>query len=241
MGEQGTDGAAVIFGRGAFQTDKLSAAAALSGAVKTTYSGIDLLTSKDTKQNMGTLAFLNSTTVLIGDAPSLKSAIDRYRAGTSFTGALAQRAGEVSGQYQAWFVASSVDELANRFGAGGGGLPVNALQSILTAAGGLKMTADAVTVALEAVTRTEQDAQSLVDVVKFLASMVQTNRNNDPNAARAATLVDSASITSSGPMMHISMAIPEKMWSRCCLARQRVDPDKGETNYSTSAFIGGEY
>lgn len=210
-GKQGPLGSAVIFGRGSFQPNKLSAAATLSGATRTTYSGIDLLTSKDTNQTMQTLAFLNPTMVLIGDTASVRSVIDRYRTGTAFTGALAQRAGEVSGQYQAWFVASSVDELANSLGAGGGGgLPVNVMQSILSAAGGLKLTADAVTVAVEAMTRTDKDAQSLVDVVKFLASLVQSNRGNDPNAGRAATLADNASITANGPVMKISMAIPEK-------------------------------
>jgi hypothetical protein len=196
-----------------FQTDKLSAAATLAGASKITYSGIDLLTSKNpNSQGMQTLAFINSSTVLIGDVAGLKSAIDRYRSGSSFGGSLAQKANDISSQYQAWFVAASVDELANNFGAAGagGGIPTNAFQSILTAAGGLKLTADAVTLALEAVTRTDKDAQSLVDVAKFLASMVQMNNNNSPAAARAATLVDTASITSTGPMMRVSMAIPEK-------------------------------
>ena len=209
-GKQGSLSSAVIFGRGAFQPNKLSAAATVSGATKTTYSGIDLLTSKDAKQTMQTLAFLDPSTVLVGDTASVRSVIDRYRTGTSFNGALAQKASEVSSQYQAWFAASSVDELANTLGAGGGGLPANAMQSILTAAGGLKLTADAVTFALEAVTRSDKDAQSLVDVVKFLASMVQTNRGTDANSQRAATLVDAASITSNGPTMRVSLAIPEK-------------------------------
>ena len=211
-GQQDQPGAALILGRGAFQPDKLTAAASLAGATKVTYSGIDMLTGKgNTKGGMQTLAFLNSTTVLIGDTVGLKSAIDRYRSGTAFGGSLAQRASEVSSQYQAWFVAASVDELANSFGGGaGGGIPANAFQSILTAAGGLKLATDAVTVGLEAVTRTDKDAQSLVDVVKFLVSMVQSNGNNDPNAARAANLANLASITATGPLMRISVAIPEK-------------------------------
>lgn len=210
-GKQAGQGGALILGEGLFQPDKLAAAATLSGASKVTYSGIDLFTSKGNSQGIQSMAFLNGTTVLIGDLPGLKSAIDRYRAGTAFGGSLAQRANEVSSLYQAWFVAASVDQLAANFGAGGGGgVPVNAFQSILTAAGGLKLTADAVTIALEAVTRSDKDAQSLVDVVKFLGSMVQMNRNNDPNATRAANLVDSASITANGPTMRVSLAIPEK-------------------------------
>jgi hypothetical protein len=223
-GKQGAQGGALILGRGTFQPDKLTAAATLAGAKKVTYSGIDLLTSKDSvTAGIQTMAFLNSSTVMIGDVSGLKSAIDRYRSGTSFGGSLAQRASEVSALYQAWFVAASVDELANNFGAGGnaGGIPTNAFQSILTAAGGLKLASDAVTIALDAVTRTDKDAQSLVDVVKFLAGMVHTGANDNPNAARAATLVDSASITSTGPTMHISMAIPEKDVEQMLFGSQR--------------------
>jgi hypothetical protein len=227
-GKQGAPGSSLILGQGAFQPDKLSAAATLAGATRTTYSGVDLFTSKSPTQGIQTLAFLNRNTVMIGDLPGLKSAIDRYRAGTSFGGSLAQRANEISSLYQAWFVAASVDQLASTLGAGaGGGLPPNVYQSIMTAAGGLKLTADAVTVALEAVTRSDKDAQSLADVVRFLGSMVQMNRNNDPNAGRAANLVDSASITATGPLMRVSVAIPEKDIEQM-IAQPKAEPKAGK-------------
>lgn len=210
-GKQGSQGG-LIMGKGVFQTDKLTAAATLAGATRSTYSGIDLITSKNpNNEGIQTLAFLNSSTVLIGGTPDLKSAIDRYRGGITFGGSLAQKAAEVSSRYQAWFVAASVDQFASALGNGGtGGMPQNALQSILTAAGGLKLTADAVTVALEAVTRTDKDAQSLADVIKFVAGMVHMNGNDNPAAARAASLVDSANITATGPTMRVSLEIPEK-------------------------------
>jgi hypothetical protein len=203
----GPNAGGLIIGRGIFQTDKLATAAALAGAVKSTYSGIDLYASKDNKNN--TLAFLNSSTVLIGEPALLRGAIDQYRSGASSNNSLGIRANDLSNQYQAWFVTSSVAAL-NNLPAAGGQIPPGALQSILQVAGGLKLGADAVSVALEAATRTDKDAQALVDVARFFASMVQMNRNNDANAARAAAIVDTASITASGTVMKMSIAVPEK-------------------------------
>ena len=45
---------------------------------------------------------------------------------------------------------------------------------------------------------------------KFLTSMVQMNRNSDPNAARFAAIVDSASITAAGTSMKVSVNVPQK-------------------------------
>lgn len=203
----GKNSGGLVLGRGVFQTDKLATAAALSGAAKSTYSGIDIYTPN--KSPNGTLAFLNQSTVLIGDAALIHAAIDRYRSGAPSSNPLGMRANDLSNQYQAWFVTSSVAALNNLPGASGQ-IPPGAVQSIIQVAGGLTLGVSAVTVALEAATRTDQDAQALVDVARFFTSMVQMNRNNDPNAARAASIVDSASITASGSVMKLSVAVPEK-------------------------------
>src|SRR5262249_32267765 len=92
----------LILGRGAFQPDKLAAAAVLSGATKSTYSGIDIYTSTSkANQEVQSIAFLDPTLVLIGDSATLQSAIDRYRSRTAYTGSLTQRVNDVSNQYQA--------------------------------------------------------------------------------------------------------------------------------------------
>jgi hypothetical protein len=199
----------LVLARGIFQPERLTTAAALAGAVKTTYAGIDLYASAQGNPGNGTLAFLDSSTALVGDDAQLKAAIDRYRSGAAFRGPLGTRANELSNLYQAWFVTNSFTDLTNMSGTGGQ-IPQNALQSILQVAGGLKLSADAVTVALEAATGSDKDAQSLVDVVKFFTSMIQMNRNNDANAARAAAIFDTASITASGPTLRMSIAVPEK-------------------------------
>jgi hypothetical protein len=205
----GNSNSGLVVARGMFQPDRLTTAAALAGATKSTYAGVDLYSASKGNSSNGTLAFLDASTALIGDDATLKAAIDRYRSGSAFQGSLGARANEMSNLYQAWFVTSSIDNLANMSGAGGQ-IPPNALQSILQVAGGLKLSADAVTFAVEAATRSDKDAQSLVDVVKFFTSMIQMNRNNDPNAARAAAIVDTASITASGNTMRMSLAVPER-------------------------------
>ncbi len=202
----------LIMARGVFPTDKLGAAMALSGGVKTTYNGIDIYSEKDSKDN-STVAFLDSSTVLLGDPAGVKGGIDRYRSGATFKGDLGTRANDLSNNYQMWFVSSSVQDILGTMGAAqaqGSPVPVEALQSILQTAGGIEAGGDAVTFALEAVTRTEKDAQSLVDVCKFLTSMVQMNRNSDANAAKLASIIDTASITANGTSMKVSLAVPQK-------------------------------
>jgi hypothetical protein len=205
-------GNGLVLARGVFPTDKLSAALTLSGAVKNTYNGVDIYNPKDGKGDPS-FAFLDTSTAIMGDKAAVQATIDRYRSGVAFKGDLGNRANDLSNNYQMWFVAASVQDMLSGLGPAqpvGGPVPVEALQAILQTAGGVKLGVDAVTVALEAVTKTDKDAQALVDVCKFLTSMVQMNRNSDPNAAKIAAIFDSASITASGTSMKVSLAIPQK-------------------------------
>jgi hypothetical protein len=58
--------------------------------------------------------------------------------------------------------------------------------------------------------RSEKDAQALVDVVKFLAGLVQLNRQNNPAAGQVATLLDTLQTSTSGNTTTISLAVPEQ-------------------------------
>ena len=205
-------GNGLMLARGVFPTDKLSAALTLGGAVKSTYNGIDIYNPKDGKGDPS-FAFLDTSTAIMGDHAAVQATIDRYRSGAAFKGDLGNRATDLSNNYQMWFVAASVQDMLSQLGQpqqqAAGPVPVQALQAILQTAGGVKLGVDAVSVAVEAVTKTDKDAQSLVDVCKFLTSMVQMNRNSDPNAAKLAAIFDSASITANGASMKVSLAIPQ--------------------------------
>jgi hypothetical protein len=201
----------IVIGRGTFQPALLTSAAAQNGAVATSYRGIQILTSGKTTDS-GAAAFLDNTTVLLGDAASVKGAIDRKFAGTSFSGALAQKAMEVSAGNDIWFAAleSPAAYFSGKAPNAGMGNLANAFQSILQTSGGVKFASTGATVGLVLVARSPQDAQALVDVGKFLVSMIQTNRDRNPGASAAATLADSAVFVANGSVANLTLSLPEQ-------------------------------
>ena len=85
----------------------------------------------------------------------------------------------------------------------------NLLAGINQMSGGIRF-GDTVTISAEAVTRSEKDAQALVDVVKFFAGLVQLNRQKNPAAGQVATLLDTLKTSTAGNVTTISLAIPEQ-------------------------------
>jgi len=208
------DHRALVVGQGVFQVDRILAAAAAEGAAVTNYRGIDIVTSPDKPGSTGSIAFLDASTAVMGDTDAVKAAIDRRIAGTSFSGSLADKAKEVSAVNDAWFATvTPLSDFLNGKVANpnlNGMTQGNLLQAVLQASGGVKFGSAGVTISGEAVTRSDKDAQSLVDVMKFLASLVQMNKDKDPLAAKAASLADAAKFTADGPVMHLTMSLPEQ-------------------------------
>ena len=89
-----------------------------------------------------------------------------------------------------------------------GAMKGNLLAAINEASGGIRF-GGTVNIFAEAITRSEKDAQALVDVVKFVAGMVQLNRQNNPAAGQVATLLDTLDCKTAGNITTISLAIPE--------------------------------
>ena len=69
---------------------------------------------------------------------------------------------------------------------------------------------DQIAVSFQAVTRSDKDATSLADVVRFFASMVQMQRQSNPQAAILATALDSMNLQTNGGTMTLALSIPEK-------------------------------
>src|SRR5262249_16079428 len=70
-------------GRGVFQPARIAAAAVLAGAVSSNYKGIEVLTGKGSHED-GSIAFLDTTTVVLGQDAAVKATIDRRLAGNRF-------------------------------------------------------------------------------------------------------------------------------------------------------------
>jgi hypothetical protein len=225
----------LIAGRGVFQSTRIAGLAEIAGATVTQYRGVDLIAgpanagngarTKGAARSGATngLAFLDASTVLIGDVTLIKSAIDRRASGAVFNGPLAVKAQEVSGTNQAWAatLASLSDIIPGLSGVSAPNTPqVNLLQAITGASIGLRLGAADVTLNGEALTRSDKDAQALVDVMHFMMSMAQANRAN-PQDGSAASLADSAAVTAKGASMLLTVTVPEQQ------LEQLIQPQAG--------------
>jgi hypothetical protein len=90
-----------------------------------------------------------------------------------------------------------------------GAMKGNLLAAINEASGGIRF-GSTITISAEATTRSEKDAQALVDVVKFVAGMVQLNRQNNQTAGQVASLLDTLDCKTAGNVTTLSLAIPEQ-------------------------------
>jgi hypothetical protein len=202
----------LVLADGTFNVSKITTAAQANGAVPTTYQGVTLMTHSTAAGSQATaFAFFGSTTALAGDISSVKAAIDRKQSNAAADSTVLAKAQQVSANNDFWFV--TLVPLSNFSGAIpdsnlSGAMQGNLFAAINQASGGVRF-GDTVTISAEAVTRSEKDAQALVDVVKFFAGLVQLNKQNNAAAGQVATLLDTLQTSASGNTTTISLAIPE--------------------------------
>ncbi len=197
---------AVVLGRGAFRPGLISSAAAAAGATVTRYRGFDILTPPE-PGSPPSVVFLDASTAAMGPADAVKGTIDRRLTGSVFSGSLAQKANAASAANQAWFVTlTPLSEFLNgKLGANANLNNItqsNLLQTVLESSGGLNFGSNAVTITADAVTSSNQNAQALADVMKFLVSLVQN--------PKLGSLADAATFTANGAVMHMTMSLPEQ-------------------------------
>jgi putative lipoic acid-binding regulatory protein len=204
----------IVAASGTFNIATITAAVQANGGVIATYQGISVVTlPAGAKSQVATaIAFLDSSTALAGDINSVKGAIDQKKSNTPANPSVVSQAQTASTGKDFWFVTlvplsnfSSSIPVFNNNGAANG----NFLAAINQASGGISF-GDTVMISAQAVTRSEKDAQALVDVVKFFASLIQLNRQNNPAAGQVATLLDTLQASASGNITSISLAIPEQ-------------------------------
>jgi hypothetical protein len=204
----------IVAAHGVFNISKITGTAQTNGGVIAPYQGVNVVTrlgSSDAQMDT-VIAFLDSSTALVGDLASVKAAIDRKKSNAPADSSVLAKAQAVSSGKDFWFVtlvplsnfSSSIPD-PNLSGAMQG----NLMAAINQMSGGIRF-GDTVTISAEAVTRSEKDAQALVDVVKFFAGLVQLNRQNNPAAGQVATLLDTLQTSTSGNITTISLAIPEQ-------------------------------
>jgi len=204
----------LVLADGTFNVAKITAAAQANGSVPSAYQGVNLLThsAASSSQVATAIVFLGTNMALAGDIASVKAAIDRKQSNAPTDSNVFNKAQQVSANNDFWFV--TLVPLSNFSGAIpdpnlSGAMQGNLFAAINQASGGIRF-GDTVTISAEAVTRSEKDAQALVDVVKFFAGLVQLNKQNNSTAGQVATLLDTLQTSTSGNTTTISLAIPEQ-------------------------------
>ncbi len=203
----------LVLAKGVFDVHKIEHVAEGNGSTITNYQGVDIYSyaaqAKDQPDNA--IAFLDAGTAAVGDLPSVKASIDRLKSNAAASGQLMSKIGLVSAKNDFWFVtlvplsefsehrARSELERRDEEQHADGRQP-GQRRHPLRRPGPLSA---------EAITRSEKDAQALVDVVKFVVGMLQMNRQQNATAGQVATLLDALDCKTAGNVMTLSLAIPE--------------------------------
>ena len=204
----------LVLARGVFNSDSIARAVQANGGTATSFQGVKLLSSITGPNNQPTsaIAFLNPSEAAMGDPTSVKAAIQRYQTGTStLTNLGTAKLQDVMAKNDFWFITLvPISEFA-------GAMPDanlsqamqgNLLQGITQASGGIKFGSN-VHISADVVTRSDKDAGALVDVVRFIAGMIQLNRDKSATASDVSSLVDTMELKTAGNVMSMSLLIPE--------------------------------
>ncbi|MFN7934400.1 MAG: hypothetical protein U0R19_13805 [Bryobacteraceae bacterium] len=204
-------GKSVVLARGRFDTNRINAFASTGGARLTTYNGVQVMSGGTEGGKSGWLAVLDNVTAVAGDQDAVRLAIDRYKgAPGALDAATVARINDLSTRYDAWMISNGVARIADDIQNPqvGGMMNNNLFQSMQSVMGGVRFGAN-VELSAEATMRSEKDATAMVDVIRFLAGMLQLNTQNDKRAAELATLLEKMQLSSSGTQFKLSLTIPE--------------------------------
>ena len=214
-----------VLARGNFDPAKIAAAS--KNGVTQIFGGVAMTVFKEKRQTVA-LSFPQPGVAVMADLATMQQIIGSLAAPTSLDADLLAQINTVGNAYDAWFVSTTGPAAWNASVMGGSGGNVHpqaqALESIRSASGGMR-SGTTVDVALDATARSAQDATSLADVFRFMASAVQMQRQKDPRAALLATAIDNMQLTTSGSTVHVSFSIPEKSLEQMADLRTQMKPN----------------
>jgi hypothetical protein len=216
----------VILARGIFDDDRIQAAAAAKGSMVQTFQGVRMIVQKGEQQSTA-VAFPEIGLAVMGDAATVREIIGQRASPVSLDPELLARVNQIGADSDLWFVSLQPGSFlrehmdtqeAPQF------RNAQALQSIRQSSGGMQL-GDVVKLSFDAVTRSPQDATSLVDVMRFASSMMQTQRQNDPRAGILGSALDLMQLKADGNSVHASLSLAEKEVERLIAAGE---PKRGQ-------------
>lgn len=202
-----------ILAKGTFDPDRISAAVRVNQSfTRQSYKGAPLFMQTNASGSSA-FAFPDTGLAVMGDAATVREILDHRTVATALDPGLLQRINKVGASNDLWFASLlSGAFLGNHMDFPATGTQLkdsSALQSILQSSGGVVF-GEEVRLSFDATTRSPEDAVSLTDVVRFLSSMAQSQRRNDPNAAILASALDHMELQAAGQDVHMGLSVSEK-------------------------------
>lgn len=207
----GTGG--VVIARGTFDPAKLTQLAGVAGSAVTSYNGTQVVQTGGGKngENAAWAGFLGDFLVA-GPQASVKAVIDRYRSAKKTDALLVSRIQAASSKHDAWFLttmspaafAGNLDNPDMK-----GAMAGDLVQGIESITAGVKFGANVI-VSGEAMARSGKDASALVDVLRFFASMAQSNGAKGGPLG----LLDAVQLTADGRTVKFSLSTPEQEFEK---------------------------
>jgi hypothetical protein len=203
--------AAVAIVRGSFDPSRLITLAGTRGTV-TSYKGTPVIEAGGSASDAAWVGFLGNLLVA-GPQAGVKSAIDRYQAARKADAALVSRIQAASSKHDAWFLTTvSPGVLAGHLTSNPnvkGAMSGDLIQGIENLTAGVKFGANVI-LSGEATARSDKDATALVDVLRFFATMAQSNGVKSGQLA----LLDAVQMTAEGRTVKFSLTTPEQEFEK---------------------------
>ncbi len=199
-----------VIARGNFDVNRIKTAAQKKGSVIQRFAGVDLLVGSNKGNEQTALAFPDVDLAVMGDLLSVKQVIQNRANPSNLDSALQEQISKI-GANDAWFAsilppaflgANLDSDLKNSTGKS------QALQSVVRSSGGINF-GNTSSLVFNAVTRSAKDATALADVIRFITSMVQMQRQSDARVASLAPALDAMKLDVAGQSVHLSVELPE--------------------------------
>ena len=196
--------------RGTFDGPRIIALFKSNGGTPINYNGVDIISHSGKKQGFSeAVAFLDSSIAVAGDLDSVKAAIDRRKTSATLNPVLAAKVANLSGSQDAWGVSLiPPSELAGKFPEKhvDSALQGDLVKAIEQTSGGIRF-GQAIEFTAEAVARTDQDATSLADVLKFFVNLAQLQGGKD--AAALSAMLQNLIVKAEANTVKVSFSIAE--------------------------------
>ena len=205
---EGRPSSFAILARGNFDPSRIRTLAKAHGAIVESYGGVDIIVHAKGKEQQTAVGFPEVGVAVMADLSTLKQIIDNRSSPTVLDPELKNKIGSV-GTSDAWYVSLAGGSFLTDLAGPQSGQQAKVLQGVLQSSGGVVL-GSTIETTFDAITRSAQDATSLSDVIRFLASMVQMQRQKNPQASILASALDGMTLQNSGSAVHFAVSMPEK-------------------------------